>query len=477
MQYLLIVTLIVVLILNIVILVKLSKGAGSEEDTQQAVSDLHDEVEDVRDSLNQLSGVINYTNKNSSEGFTRFENGVSRTLYEFREDQRKSAENTSRVQTQALNKMSEDQRESLKAFREEMHRISVTNNEGLSNLQTKTAESLAKSAQEQNKTLVDMLTRLQTSNEKKLDEIRGVVNEKLDKTLNERLDSSFKQVGDSLVKLHESLGQLQSLSTGVESLNKTLTNVKTRGTWGEVQLARILEQTLTTGQYVENVATKKRSSDRVEFAICLPGNEEGSESVYLPIDSKFPSDIYNKIVEASENADADALKRAKNELKVRIQHEARNIRDKYLDPPATTSYAILFLPTEGLYAEVLQIDGLSEECQKIGIMIAGPTTITALLNTIAVGFRNVALNRKSAEVRKLLEAVKAQVDKLDETVEKAQKKIDDAAKATSDISKRTGIMRSRMKKVGAIDADESDKLLGISDASEFDLIDDEDGED
>ena len=308
--------------------------------------------------------------------------------------------------------------------------------------------------------LKSSLSEMQDSNERRLDKIQGVVGEKLDKTLNDRLDSNFKQVGEQLGNLYKSLGELKDLSSGVQDLNKTLTNVKARGTWGEVQLERILAQTLAASQYDKNVKIKKNANDFVEFAVKLPGPADG-EIMYLPIDSKFPSDMYNQIVDAAERADTDALSKLTGDLKRRILDEARTIRDKYIDPPQTTNYAIMFLPTEGLYAEVLRIDGLTEECQKIGVVVAGPTTITAVLNSLQAGFRNVQLSKKSVEVMKLLEAIKAQFARMDEEVEKTQKKLSEAAAATDALQHRTQIIQKRMKKIGEIDAEEADQLLGV----------------
>ncbi len=442
------------LILLIVVINKINKPAEIEiPDNSSDFEVLHKELEGVRDSINRMAGAIDNMQYN-----------IARTLKDSRDSQ-----------TKALRDSRDETNKSLKDHRDEMIKITVSQTRVLQQMQKDMADSLNIMQANVTKTLTQVMSQLQASNEKKLDEIRGVVNEKLDKTLNERLDSNFKQVGDSLSKLHESLGQLQTLSTGVESLNKTLTNVKTRGTWGEVQLGRILEQTLTEGQYLENVATKKNSNDKVEYAIPLPGDKDG-EVILLPIDSKFPSDIYNRIVEASDNADVEALKASQSELKARVLGEAVKIRDKYLDPPRTTSYAIMFLPTEGLYAEVLKINGLTEECQLKGVMVAGPTTITALLNTISVGFRNYALNKKSAEVRKILEAVKTQIDKLDETITNTQKKLSDAVKATDKVSSRTRIMKNKMKNIGSLEVEEADAVLGITDSSEYIYVDDEDEE-
>lgn len=315
------------------------------------------------------------------------------------------------------------------------------------------------------RTLIDAIDRLQSSNEEKLGAIQGVVSEKLDKTLNERLDANFSQVTRQLGKLYQSLGELKELSGGVADLNRTLSNVKTRGNWGEMQLERILNETMSRSQYDVNVATKRQSRERVEFAIKFPSQEVEGEWVYLPIDAKFPADIYNKILQAAEDNDSRALEAGKTELKNRIRHEAASISGKYLDPPYTTSYALMYLPTEGLYAEVLRLEGLSEECQKKGVIITGPTTITALLNSLQAGFRNLTLSKKSLEVMRLLEAVKGQLTRLDEAVERTQKKLGDAAQLTEDLKKRTGRLASRMRNIGEVTEETSDQLLGIERSS------------
>ena len=344
-----------------------------------------------------------------------------------------------------------------------MTRVNSQQFQGINNtlvvMQKGMTDSILTLQNETNKTLHSSISSMSASNEKKLDEIRGVVTQKLDKTLNERLDTSFKHVGEQMAQLYKSLGELQQLSSGVTSLNKTLSNVKARGNWGEVQLGRILEQTLAKGQYDENVITRRGSSDPVEFAIKLPG--DNGDICYLPIDAKFPADIYNRIVEASENADEEGVKAGRKELNDRIRHEAAKISDKYIDPPYTSDYAVMYLPTEGLYAEVLSINGLSEECQRKRVMIAGPTTVMALLNTVAIGFRHMALNRKSEEIRRILEATRAQIDKLEETANTAQKRIDMASRATQEIYHRTSVMKRKMKGIGSMDQEQSEQILGI----------------
>ena len=400
-------------------------------------------IEDLQDELVRIGEQVQTTARTTAEYNAQLRSEVNTALRD------------------GLSEQSRQQRETSIIVSEQM--LSASRNQ---------TDSLLKLQDSVTRTLTESMDRLQSSNEEKLDQIRGVVDEKLDKTLNERLDTNFKMVGDQLGLLYKSLGELQALSSGVSDLNRTLANVKTRGVWGEVQLGRILEQTMTKSQYAVNVVTKPNSDDRVEYAVLFPAQDGSGEQVYLPIDAKFPSDIYNRIIEAGESGDAKVMAAVTQELKVRILDEARTIRDKYLSPPHTTNYGIMFLPTEGLYAEVLRIDGLTEKCQQIGVIVAGPTTITAILNSLQAGFRNVALSKKSFEVMKLLEAVKTQFAKLDDEVERTQKKLSDATKSTDRLRHRTELIQRRMRNVTELDAAEARKLLGLEvedeDTSTFD---------
>lgn len=311
--------------------------------------------------------------------------------------------------------------------------------------------------------LTRSLTDIQNANDKRLQDIQQSVNEKLDRSLNERLDTSFRQIGDQLSTLYKSLGELQSLSSGVADLQKTLSNVKTRGIFGELQLKNILMDIMDSSQYEENVVTKSKSSDRVEFAIKIPDKDDKDGFIYLPIDSKFPSDIYNKIVDASNNTDSDSLKQAIKELEQRIKLEARTIRDKYIDPPNTTDFAIMFLPTEGIYAEVIRITGLTEWCQnECKIVISGPTTLVALLNSLSIGFRYLTVNKNSKEILKTLSAIKAQYQKFGQLISKTQKKLQEAQSATDDLQSRNEMIQKKLAKVEIMDESDSAKILGIS---------------
>lgn len=339
------------------------------------------------------------------------------------------------------------------------------NGKSLENINSRLIASIKENADNQqtiNTNLSESLTKIQSMTEEKLNTIQKNVNDKLDVSLNKRLDESFDRVTKQLGELYKSLGELGEMSDGIANLNKTLSNVKTRGTWGEIQLGSILEDTMTESQYVKNIKLKKNSDDIVEYAIKIPSKNNEDESIYLPIDSKFPLDVYGTVLEAAEASDKALYDRAVKDLGNRIKEEARTIRDKYIMPPVTTDFAIMFLPTESLYAEVLRINGLAETCQnQYRIIIASPSTITALLNSLKVGFANVALNKKTAEVRKLLEAVKSQYSKLDELIDATKKKLEDAVKSNEKLKDRADKIQRSMSKVNSIDEKEADTILGM----------------
>lgn len=328
-------------------------------------------------------------------------------------------------------------------------------------------EMNTKQSDKLNVTLTESVERLQQSNEKKLDEMRQTVDEKLTDTLSKRLDSSFKVVSEQLKSVHESLGEMHKLAGSVGDLQRVLTNVKSRGTWAEVQLGNILEQTLTKEQYECNVSTKN-DTKRVEFAIKIPSRTDEGKFVWLPIDSKFPQEDYIRICDAAENADKAAMEAATKALEQTVKNQAKTIAELYIDVPKTTDFAIMFLATEGLYAEVLRRPGLCEEIQtKYRVMICGPTTITAFLNTLRVGFRTIALDKKASEVWKVLGAVRTQYDKFEGLLLKVKKKIDEAGSTIEDAQKRNSIIQKNLKSVELIDSNEADSILGISSGDHF----------
>ena len=309
-------------------------------------------------------------------------------------------------------------------------------------------------------TVETRLGAIQTENAAKLEEMRKTVDEKLHATLEQRLGESFKLVSERLEQVHRGLGEMQTLAAGVGDLKKVLTNVKTRGTWGEVQLANLLEQVLTAEQYAENVATRPKSADRVEFAIRLPGRE-GGQPVWLPIDAKFPVEDYQKLVEAQERADVVAVEAAAKALETRLKDEAKTIREKYIEPPYTTDFAILYLPTEGLYAEALRRPGLVEALQRDQrVSIAGPTTLAAMLNSLQMGFRTLAIEKRSSEVWAVLGAIKTEFGNFGESLAHTKKKLQEASNSIDKAEVRTRAVEKKLKNVEALPAPEAVALLG-----------------
>jgi DNA recombination protein RmuC len=324
------------------------------------------------------------------------------------------------------------------------------------------AEQIDKKLDELKKAVETKLTQIQTDNSAKLEEMRKTVDEKLQGTLEKRLGESFRQVSERLEQVHKGLGEMQNLAIGVGDLKKVLTNVKTRGTWGEMQLGNLLEQILTPEQYAQNVITKQGSAERVEFAIKLPGRDtHDGKTVWLPIDAKFPKEDYERLVEASERADADAVEQAAKQLELRIKAEAGDIRDKYIDPPNTTDFGILFLPTESLYAEVLRRNGLMETLQReFRVVVTGPTTLAALLNSLQMGFRTLAIEKRSSEVWAVLGAIKTEFGKFGGIIEKVQKKLQEASNVIDTAATRTRTIERKLRTVEGLPTNEATALLG-----------------
>ena len=289
-------------------------------------------------------------------------------------------------------------------------------------------------------TVEKRLATIQEDNNKRLDEMRQIVDEKLQRTINERMTQSFQMVNDRLEQVYKGLGEMQSLAVGVGDLKRVLSNVKTRGILGEIQLGAILEEMLAPEQYEENVVTSPRGKERVEFAIKIPGDDDGF--ALLPIDSKFPADAYNDLMDAYDSADPARVAAAGETLKARIRGFAKDIRDKYIDPPYTTDFGIMFLPTEGLYAEAVKL-GLVEKLQRdYRISIAGPSIMAALLNSLQMGFRSVAIQKRSSEVWKVLSAVKTEFNRFEEVLTHTQKQL---IKANDDLDKLIGVRTRQIK--------------------------------
>lgn len=363
---------------------------------------------------------------------------------------------------QQLARLSEGAEMSSRANREEsaqqLQNLTATMQQQLAELQ----RSIALNLSEVRGTLQTQLATLQQGNEAKLDQMRATVEEKLQSTLEARLGESFRQVSERLEQVHRGLGEMQGLAQGVGDLKRVLTNVKSRGSYGEVQLAALLEQVLTAEQYAANVATRPGSGERVEFAVKMPGRGDlaGAAVLWLPIDAKFPTEDYDRLLAAQEAADVAAMEAAGSALELRIRAEAKKIREKYVEPPHTTDFAILFLPTEGLFAEVLRRPGLAEALNREQrIVIAGPTTLFALLNSLQMGFRTLAIEQRSAEVRELLGAVKTEFARFGEWITKVKTQVATVSKTLEDADTRTRQMQRKLREVEALPAERSAQLL------------------
>lgn len=310
---------------------------------------------------------------------------------------------------------------------------------------------------------------LQEGNEKKLDEMRKTVDEKLQSTLEKRLSESFDQVSKRLQEVYRGLGEMSNLAAGVGDLKRVLSNVKARGTWAEIQLGTILEQVLTNEQYAKNVKVNPDSSDMVEFAIRLPGPKDDPDAcVWLPIDSKFPQEDYLRIHEAAEEGNPDSVQTAAEELARTVRGAAKDIASKYLYPPHTTDFGIMFLATEGLYAEVLRQPGLVEELQhKHRVVVAGPTTITAILNSLRMGFQTLSIEKQAAEVWRVLGAVKTEFGKFGETLAKVKKQIDTASNSIESTAVRTRAMERKLRSVEQLSEEDTADLLSLPEEAVF----------
>jgi DNA recombination protein RmuC len=301
------------------------------------------------------------------------------------------------------------------------------------------------------------------------------VDDKLQGTLEKRLGESFKQVSERLEQVYRGLGEMQALASGVGDLKRVLTNVKTRGIWGEIALGNLLEQILSPDQFGVNVATRPGSNERVEYAVKLPGRGDDESPVWLPIDAKFPKEDYERLLEAADAGDADGVARASQQLEARIKAAARDIHDKYVGPPATTDFALMFLPTEGLYAEVLRRPGLLEALQReFRVVVTGPTTIAAILNSLQMGFRTLAIEQRSSEVWKLLGAVRTEFGKFGDTLDKVKKKLDAASTEIDTAARKTRTITRRLRAVEELPPGDAQAVLELPEAATEDTDDLED---
>lgn len=360
-----------------------------------------------------------------------------------------------RLNESVLRRMSENmttQMQQLESFAKQLSHLTQSNEQRMDKMRD-TVEGQLKAIQQDNTT--------------KLEEMRKTVDEKLNVTLEKRLGESFRLVSERLELVHKGLGEMQSLALGVGDLKRVLTNVKTRGIWGEMQLGSLLEQILTIEQYAQNIATKPGSSERVEFAIKLPGRAKDGDVVWLPIDAKFPQEDYQRLLDAQEQGDFSLAEETAKALESRIKTEAKNIANKYISVPATTDFAILFLPTEGLYAEVLRRPGLCDTLMReYKIIVTGPTTLAALLNSLQMGFRTLAIEKRSSEVWNILGAVKSEFGKFGDLLDKTHKKLQEASNSIDTAARKTRTITRKLKDVEELPQEEAVNILGTAAISE-----------
>jgi DNA recombination protein RmuC len=377
---------------------------------------------------------------------------ASATASELRQEVSRTHHASTDTLVNTISQIGESQTTKFQAFTVQLKTLTESNQVGLKHLQ---------------ETVDGRLQELRSSNERKLEQMREVVDEKLQSTLERRLGESFKLVGDRLEAVQQGLGEMRSLASGVGDLKKVLTNVKTRGTWGEVQLGALLDQILTPEQFDRNVKPHPDSRDVVEFAIRLPGSsDDPTQCVWLPIDSKFPQEDYLRLVEASENGDVAAVQQAQGALIRSIQDSAKDVSAKYLNPPLTTDFAILFLPTEGLYSEALR-HRLQREHR---IVVAGPTTLAAVLNSLRIGFRTLAIEQRSSEVWKVLGAVKHEFGKFGDVLDKVKRQLDAAGRTIESTGARTRAMQRKLRTVEDLPAGTAAAMLDLGVDSPSDLL-------
>lgn len=447
------------LAVSAVVLVLLLLRGGKENAQRRQMESLSSQMQAVgRENAAQLAAFgkqLEQLERQTADEFGRSRRDTLQYQQALREETGKS-----------LREMAGQLGEMTKANYEHQKQLSDALRLSLDQIRTQNTEQNEK----QSRLVENAIARMQESNEKKLDQMRATVDEKLSDTLSTRLDSSFKTVSDQLENVYKSLGEMKELSSGVTdhvtALNRVLTNVKARGTWAEVQLGSILDETIPQ-RYERNWAPRPNSAERVEFAVRLPSGEENGADTFLPIDSKFPMEDYARLCDAAGRADREGVESARKALEARVRDEAKTVR-KYINEPRTTPFAILYLATEGLYAEVTASrTGLMEQVQsQFHVLIAGPTTITALLNSLSIGFKAVTVNEKAKEVRELLAAAKAQYGKFSDLLEKARKKIDEAGRTISDAQNRSRLIQNKLRSVESLEAGAAERLLQLDAAGE-----------
>jgi DNA recombination protein RmuC len=471
----------------------------SRDETTRQARDLREEVAGIQAKANEVlvrtvntlgddqKNIIERLTRTIDERLEKVRVMLDEKLGQAADSQRKGLEDFGRIVTGLTDVTKTELLTQRERIQTQLQEIQKSNEERFDKVREAVDEKLRQVLEDQRKHLADVVTALkglekvqqqeqekarealdlkfrqiQESNEKKLDEMRQTVDEKLHHTLEKRLGESFKLVSERLEAVQRGLGEMQTLATGVGDLKRVLGNVKERGTWGEYQLGAILSEILTPDQYAQNVRTKE-GRESVEFAVKLPGRGHDNDSpVWLPIDSKFPKESYERLVEAARIADADGVEAASNELRRAVIKMARDIQEKYINPPASTDFAILFLPTEGLYAEVLRQSGLHDEMQqKHRVLVAGPTTLSAILNSLRVGFQTLAIEKRASEVWTVLGAVKTEFSRFGEFLSKVKRHIDAASQTLDASATRTRAMERKLKDVEQLPIDQVRSVLPL----------------
>lgn len=402
---------------------------------------------DLNELKPMFDGLQNKLETSFRDEMSRNREENNKLSFQNRQEMSQNIKNMSDTINQQISSISNLQKDQLDLVVKQLLELLKTNSEGLERIR---------------QSVENKLQQIQEDNNKKLEEMRATVDEKLHNTLERRLGESFKNISERLEALYKQLGEMQSLNSGINDLKRALTNVKTRGIWGEIQLANIIEEIFTRDQYDVNVATKKGSRDMVEFAIKLPSKDDTKKYIYLPIDAKFPQEDYQRLLDAQDLGDREAVEAARKQLETRIKGEAKSIFEKYIDPPNTTDFAIMFLPTESLFAEVVRSTGLIETLQRdYKVIVTGPTTITALLNSLQMGFRTLAIEKRSSEVWQILGAIKTEFGKFAEILEKTQKKLQEASNSIENATKKTRTIERKLKKVEELPIEESKNIIDV----------------
>jgi len=483
-------TILIVTVLAAILLLRASRGfqgAGKDvrdelragrEEARAAGKELREEVsvslKSTTDTLSKTLEAVGKAQQTQLEGMTKqlkeltdsnqgaldrirttfdsrvkeLQDGNEKKLVEMRKEVSEGLKSTSDTLSKALEGMGKAQQTQLEGMTKQLKELTDSNQGALDRIRT---------------TFDSRVKELQEGNEKKLDEMRKTVDEKLHETLEKRLGESFKLVSDRLEAVHKGLGEMQNLATGVGDLKRVLTNVKTRGTWAEVQLGAILEQILTPAQYEKNVRVKGDSSETVEYAVRLPGPKSDPDSrVWLPIDSKFPQEDYLRVQEAAERGDPEGVQKATDALARTVRTAAKDVHDKYVNPPNTTDFGIIFLATEGLYAEVLRQPALVDDLlHRYRVVVAGPTTLAAILSSLRMGFQTLAIEQRAAEVWRVLGAVKTEFGKFGEVLNRVKRQLNTASRTIEDTDVRTRAMERRLRSVEELPEEEATRILEL----------------